>query len=415
VNILFVVKHFPCLSQTFILNEIRALRAHGCDVRVLSALKLDEDVELDALTASSVTYLQHGSLYRYGVTSESAGDQARIAALPGALDSDDRGVTRDERQHLWELLQALDPDPGVRARGFFDAVDTIALIRAHHTTHLHCDFAEDNVGLAHLVSQVTGVPFTFKMRAYDIFAEPHPRLPVWAAAAAQVFTISHYNRDYICRQWGFDPGIVTVCYDGVSAEQARPIAEYVHEPFRLVSISRLVEKKGFPILMDACRLLQGQVPFHCDIYGDGPEKAALDRQVADLGLGGCVTLHGRRPHADVLDALEQASVFVLACVQAANGDRDGTPNALLEAMARGVPVVSTRLSGIPEIIEDQVTGLLVPAGDAPALAEAILRLATDRELAETLRRTGQQAVTSQFTIARTAGGFLEALGAGAAG
>ena len=174
-------------------------------------------------------------------------------------------------------------------------------------------------------------------------------------------------------------------------------------------MGRLVEKKGFSVLLDACRLLKDRLAFSCDIFGDGPLMDPLATRLSELGLDGIVTLHGSCPHADVLAALESAGVFVLACVQAGNGDRDGTPNSLLEAMAKGIPVVSTRLSGIPEIIEDGIDGLLVPPNDAHALTGAIARIATDSQLAESTRLAGQRTARTRFTIDRTVDGFLHSL------
>ena len=406
MNILYLVKHYPCLSQTFVQNEVAALTSRGCAVHVVSAIDLKTAIDLEPVMASRVMYLQYGYLYRHGASADSLTDEDVARTARATLVTDRHPVPHAQRRRLWNILSALEIDSGVRARGFLDALSVVVLARACATDHLHCDFAEDNVKLAFIVSQATGIPFTFKMRAYDIFAEPQRDLATWAAAADRIFTISRYNRDYICRHWGVAPEKVVVIHDGVSLEQTRPVASYAHRPFRIVSVSRLVEKKGVPVLLDACRLLKSRVAFRCDIFGDGPMLAVLQARVADLDLDGWVTLHGGRAHADVLAALESASVFVLACIEAGNGDRDGTPNSLLEAMARGIPVVSTRLSGIPEIVETEVAGLLAPPNDARALAEAIVRIADDAELAESIRREGQRQVATRFTIDRTVDEFL---------
>jgi glycosyltransferase involved in cell wall biosynthesis len=409
VNILYLVKHFPCLYQSFVINEVAALTERGCAVHVVSAIDLRQPVALDPVVASRVSYLRYGYLYRYEPPVDPRGDAELARAAADVLAAREHPVPLPERRRLWAILGEREPDAAVRTRGFLDALDVVSVVVRAGITHLHCDFAEDNVGMAHIVSQATGIPFTFKMRAYDIFSEPHPEVGKWAAAAARVLTISGYNRDYICRQWSIPREKVTVIHDGVKLEQTPPIANYAHRPFRIVSVARLVEKKGFAFLLDACRLLKDRVAFHCDIFGDGPLMSALTARAAELGLEAVVTLKGSRPHAEVLAALETASVFVLACVQAKNGDQDGTPNSLLEAMARGIPVISTRLSGIPEIIEDEVDGLLVPAGDAGALAEAIARIAGDASLAESMRLQGQREVAMRFTIGRTADAFLESL------
>jgi colanic acid/amylovoran biosynthesis glycosyltransferase len=373
LRILYLVKHFPSLSQTFVLNEVRGLMARGCQVHVVSAIDLHEPIALDPELAARVFYLRHGSLYRYGT----------------------------------EVAQGFSPADDVASAD--DVADVVALVERHEINHLHCDFAEDNVRLAGAVHEASGIPFTFKMRAYDIFAEPLPDLARWAAAASRVFTISEYNRQYICSTWSLSREQVSVIYDGVDLRQRAPVAQYQRDPFRIVSVGRLVEKKGFAILLEACARLSGRRPCRCEIIGDGPLRASLEARAAALGLESVVTFHGRRPHAEVLAALESASVVALACVQAANGDRDATPNVLLEAMATGIPVVSTRLSGIPEIIRHEVDGLLVPPGDPEALADALARLADDAALADRLRRAGRETVDARFTIDRTAREFLAAL------
>jgi colanic acid/amylovoran biosynthesis glycosyltransferase len=366
VNILYLVKHFPSLSQTFVLNEVRALMARACQVHVVSAIDLHEPIALDPELAARVFYLRHGSLYRYGA----------------------------------EVAQGAFAD---------DVADVVALVERHGINHVHCDFAEDNVRLANAVHEATAIPFTIKMRAYDIFAEPLPDVARWAAAASRVFTISEYNRHYICSTWNLPRERVAVIYDGVDLGQTTLVEAYRHHPCRIVSAGRLVEKKGFVILLEACARLNGRRPFVCDVIGDGPLLASLEDRAAALGLDGVVTFHGRQPHAAVFTALQSASVVVLACVEAANGDRDATPNVLLEAMATGIPVVSTRLSGIPEMIRDDVDGLLVPPGNPEALAGAIERVAADAALADRLRRSGRETVAARFTIDRTADAFLAAL------
>src|SRR5687768_7389832 len=211
--------------------------ARGCEVHVASAIDLHEPIRLDPELAARVFYLRHGSLYRYGA-----------------------------------------PGGGSPAA---DAADVLALVERHGITHLHCDFAEDNVTLAGAVHESTGIPFTFKMRAYDIYAEPLHDLARWAAAAARVFTICEYNRDYICRTWNLRRDAVSVVYDGIDPAQIPPIDQYNHHPLRIVSVGRLVEKKGFPVLLDACRLLAGRRALRCDIFGDGPMMAPLRSRASE--------------------------------------------------------------------------------------------------------------------------------------
>ena len=406
MNTLYLVKHFPCLSQTFVLNEVAELAARGARVAIVTALSPDDPIDLDPALASRVFPLEYGSLYRYGAPFDPREAETIARKVHEALEPGGSIVPLGVRLRLWTLVEESESDRSMRQRFFLDALRVLVVIQAEGVSHLHCDFAEDNVKLAYILHRATGIPFTFKMRAYDIFAEPQADLGTWAAAAMAVLTISVYNRAYISKRWNIPLEKIVVVYDGVSVEQLPPVSRYQHRPFRIVSVSRLVEKKGFPVLLRALAMLRDRLALTCEIFGDGPMRAALEAQVVELGLGDTVTLHGSRPHAAVLSALSSASVFVLPCVEARNGDRDGTPNSLLEAMARGIPVISTRLSGIPEIIEDGVDGLLVPPNDAEALADAIARIAADAQLAEKIRQAGRHTVVTRFRIERTVDDFL---------
>jgi glycosyltransferase involved in cell wall biosynthesis len=411
VNVLYLVKHFPCLSQTFVANEVAELTRRGCSVHVASALDLHEElVELPPRIASRVVHLEYDYLYRYAATGRHS--DAAVAAQVEQLRAAPEPGAREEQQRIFDVVARQEPDEALRRRGFLEATALLRLVRRESIERIHCDFAEDNVKLAYVLNQAAGIPFTFKMRAYDVFAEPQPELRTWARAAQRVFTISRYNQEYLEGALGIPHEAISVVCDGVDLAGLRPVERYCHRPFVIVSASRLVEKKGYPVLLEACRLLRARgLELRCEIYGDGPLLERLRRLVEQHQLREVVRLQGRRSHAGILDAMGAASVFVLPCVVAANGDRDATPNVLMEAMAREIPVISSRLSGIPEIVEDGKSGLLVEPGDPEALARAIERVAADRGLADALRRAGRRRVESRFTVERTVDGFL---GVGAA-
>jgi glycosyltransferase involved in cell wall biosynthesis len=173
----------------------------------------------------------------------------------------------------------------------------------------------------------------------------------------------------------------------------------------------LVEKKGLAVLMTAVAILRrrGRV-FQVEIIGSGPQRETLKAQAKRLGLTDRVSLLGAQAHEAVCLAYQRASVFVLPCVVASNGDRDGIPNVLLEAMASGVPVVSTTVSGIPELIESGVDGLLVPPNDPAALAEAIDKLVASQELRQSLARAARVKIESSFSLNTSAQRLLALLG-----
>jgi glycosyltransferase involved in cell wall biosynthesis len=168
----------------------------------------------------------------------------------------------------------------------------------------------------------------------------------------------------------------------------------------ILSVGRLVPKKGYPLLIQGLQLVeQAGLEFRCEIYGGGPMREELDTMVRARGLASRISFHGARPQDELVRAYARASLFVLAPVVVADGDRDGIPNVLVEAMASGVPVVSTRMSGIPELIEDGASGLLVEPGDAAGLAEAIKRLLINPQLASRLAAAGRLTVQRDFDLA----------------
>jgi glycosyltransferase involved in cell wall biosynthesis len=167
-------------------------------------------------------------------------------------------------------------------------------------------------------------------------------------------------------------------------------------PIRLLCVARFQEKKGIDTLVDACATLRARgVPFALRVLGDGPMRPALEARVARLGLAGPVALEGPLPQEDVARALAACHAFVMPCRQDRTGDMDGIPTVFMEALATGRPVVSCPVSGIPELVRDGETGLLVPPNDPAALADAVTRLAADAPLRVRLGRQGRALVERQ--------------------
>ncbi len=177
----------------------------------------------------------------------------------------------------------------------------------------------------------------------------------------------------------------------------------------ILAVGRLVEKKGLNYLVEACTLLRERgIPFRCLLVGGGPLRDHLRAQIAALGLAGSVSLLGARTQEDLVDIYRQATLLALPCVVLENGDRDGIPNVLVEAMGMGLPVVSTRISGIPELVDHGRNGLLVPPRDAAALAEAMAALLADPAQRQRLQAEAHRTITSRFDLAQNAA-RLEAL------
>lgn len=355
LHVCYIVKRFPRLSQTFVLNEVRELQRQGAQVSVITLR--DGDAALAGQAA--------------GIA---------IAALAQITSGLAAGDADGQVERLAELLQQ------------------------HGVTHIHAHFATQAASMAQRLSERTGVPFSFTAHAHDIFHESVDvqQLAERMAAARMTITVSEYNRRYlrgVLEQAGMRGQIVRL-YNGVDLRTIKPIA-HEGEPDLVVAIGRLTAKKGFADLIEACRLLHvSGRSVRCLIVGEGEERAALELQIAAAGLEQHVTLCGAKPHGEAIQILARAAIFALPCVVGADGDRDGLPTVLLEALALGVPAISTPVTGIPELIAHEVSGLLVPERSPLALAEAIDRLRRDRALREHVRLRGMERVRADFDLAR---------------
>lgn len=223
-----------------------------------------------------------------------------------------------------------------------------------------------------------------------------------AADAAAVVTVSDYNRMHLEATYGDAASGVTRIYNGLDLKRFE-LMPATRAGDAILAVGRVVEKKGFDVLIDACAILRERgVRFRCRIVGDGIDGASLRDRIARLDLGALVQLEGPRPHADLFGLFREAAVFVAPCVVAADGDRDGLPTVLLEAMALGTPCVSTAVTGIPELVHDGETGLCVPPRDPAALADALERMLADPDLGARLATRARARVEQAFDIRRNA-------------
>lgn len=344
----YIVKRFPRFSETFILNELLAHEAAGAATHVYSLLAPPEEprhARLSQLNAQ-VTILK--ALGR--------GPDGVIAPADAALFS---GKTPQEIGGLQRKAEAVARD--ARARGI---------------KHFHAHFCSDTTTVACLAARAVGGTYSFTAHAKDIFhtyvmpeADAEMRR-VKLRGAAFVATVSDYNARYLsslCPE-----ARVIRLYNGIDLGAFAPVDPSRQVPGHLIAVGRMVEKKGFDVLLDACALLKRrQVPFSLSLIGSGPLEGALRAQRATLGLEACVAMDGPLPQEALIEKMGTAQASVLPCVVTESGDRDGLPTVLLEAMARGLPAVTTTTSGGPEIVEDGVTGRLCAPGDAVSLADAL--------------------------------------------
>jgi glycosyltransferase involved in cell wall biosynthesis len=396
-RVAYVVSLFPCWSETFVLREIQALRARGLDVRVFSLRPPRE-----ALVQTDAQPLLADVVY----------PRPAAAVL---------GLARHPIAALGALREAWREAAPRGALAVAKALYTVAVaaqfartVRRLGVRHVHAHFATYPALAARTMRRIAGVSYSVTTHAHDIFL-PNPHLRPNLDAAHTVVTISEYNRRHLAAL-GADDARMTVVPCGLDLAKLQRGEGRARTGGSIVAVGRLVPIKGFAKLIDACALLQRRgVPFTCDIIGGGPLHDALEHRIAGYRLDGRVRLVGALEQAEVQARLAAAELCVVPSVRTPDGDQDGVPVALMEAMALEVPVVTTRVSGIPELVRDGVSGLLVEPGDVCALAAAIERLLRDRLLRARLALGGRAAVARRQDIAVVTARMQEIFGDALAG
>jgi glycosyltransferase involved in cell wall biosynthesis len=271
-----------------------------------------------------------------------------------------------------------------------------------NVTHVHAHFSHDPTTVAFFVSWLTGMGYSFSAHAKDIYLQETDFLRLKIARARFAVTCTEYNKTYLQQLAGTATPILR-CYHGINLDFfSGPLQSPTRVCPHILSIGRLVPKKGFTVLLQALHLLrQKGIAFRCTIIGSGPLESALRQQMVACGLEGCVTLLGPMSQEELLQYYRAADVFALACEVHHDGDRDGLPNVIVEAMAMGLPIMSTHVSGIPECVEHGVHGLLVAEKDAVAFADGLLTLLSQPDTMRQFGQAGQKKVTQDFDALRT--------------
>lgn len=401
--IAIIAGRYPALSETFVLREVQGLGAAGIRVRTLA---LHGGDELEALPAADVQV--------YGSPLSLLASLIRECLSHPILCARTWGVA------LHDALWPSEPmSLGQRAKlpgQALAAVATARRIRSWGITHLHCHFAHAPATVGMYLAMQLRIPFSFVGHANDLF-QRRSLLRRKLQRAAFVSCISRWHRELYL---SFAPGRgerfpVIRCGVDVDHWQPRPMREA--SQLRLISVCRLVEKKGIDTLIRALACLRQQGSDAVEsvtVVGDGPQRAELQALAKTEGVTDLVRFAGALPNEQVRLALMEADAFVLPCREDASGDRDGIPVVLMEAMACGLPVISGDLPAIRELVRDGETGLLADGANSEAVAQAIVRLAGDVGLRRMLSQSGVQHVRAEFSlsanIARLRNAILDATG-----
>ncbi len=402
-KIAYLVKTFPRLSETFILNEVLGLEKLGMELAIFSLKRPAEGEPRHPAVANvkaRVTYVP-----ALGPRSRLK-DACMVIGFHLTL-----LVTRPKRYMAAARFHFGQPGR-IRIKHFVQAGYLAGALRRGGFGHLHVHFANVPVSVAEVATRMCGIRYSFTAHAKDIYLTPADELARKIAGATCVLTCTGYNQKHLAELAGGGTP-VRLAYHGVDVSRFSAVGRTAREgsgvPL-ILSVGRYCEKKGFPDLIRACRLLKDAGHrFLCRIVGYGELEERLRETIAELEVGGCVELAGRLTQDEVAALYRRASLFVLPSFITEDGDRDGIPNVLIEAMMSGVPVISTNVSGIAELVEHQRNGLLVTPRSEREIAAAISLLLERPDVGRQFAEKAREKVLREFTLEGSAARVRELL------
>jgi len=381
IALAYILSLFPC--ETFIFREVKAVtQTFGVKLPIFSLKSHCNRLVQDEESLSFRDETRYPSFW------------TTVRAVPVLFSSLSaracvREVVAAYRGRPWTLLKAL--------ATLVLAAAILPDVRRLRLRHIHAHYATMPALAAYFIKRVSGVRYSIMAHAWDIYAET-TMLREKLGAAEFVVTCTATNCIEL-KRLGAPPDRLFLCFHVLDFEHISPPVFERESSFRILAVGRLVEQKGFPDLLTACRVLRERnVPFDCQIIGDGPLAADLRRLIACNGLANVVSLLGNLSQSEVFRAYRKASVLCVPSVIAHDGDRDGIPNVILEAMSQGLPVVASRVSGIPEVVLPNKTGWLVAPADTDALTAALQEIHGAPQEARRRAELAYEFVRSRFDV-----------------
>ncbi len=384
----YLFERFPSFGQTFCYREVAELARQGVTPPIFSIRKPKDEPsqDWDKRVVERVHHLPE---------EKELLDEVRRA-------SQKQKITR-------EVIAALD-EWGRRTDflRLYQAVYIGLRLQRMGITHVHAHFAGMAARTAFWIQKFFGISFTFTAHANDIFA---PRdfevgLDKLVGVARAVVTETDYAKEFLQERFPERADRIHRIYNGLNLAEFRR-ADFSSVPPLVVAVGRLIDKKGFADLIQACRsLVERGKSFRCQIIGEGPLEKKLHEQIDKLELDSCVELPGPKRQYEIKKYLAAGTVFVLPSVIDPEGGMDNLPTVIMEAMATGLPVISTAIGGIPEMLVENETGFLVGPGNLIALADSIERVIVDLALARRLGQAGFERAETLFSIEKNVRSLL---------
>jgi len=383
LNVAYVVKRYPRYSETFIVNEIIAHEESGLDIDIYS-IKTSNDTHFQNIISdvkANVYYLNNNN----------------------RIKSDDLWSLQYELDNLYPgFLKDVSAFKLYDSEELYSGMKLAEYIYNNGNNHIHAHFATSASAVARIASYITGVPYTLTAHAKDIYHEDNDFEDLYQKLgdSQSVITVSNYNKEYLTKTFPEHSNKIFRVYNGLNLKQFKYKSPVIRKPL-LLAIGRLVEKKGFADLISACSMLsKNKVEYECQIVGEGDLKEQLTEQINSNDLQSKIKLTGPLPQNKIKRLIQNASIFVAPCIVGKDGNRDGLPTVLLESMALGTPCISTDVTGIPEVIENNKTGLVVPQNRADLLARATVKLLEDKDLRVQVSLRARKLIEKNFDIVK---------------
>ena len=381
----YILLWFPEPSETFIFKEVVNLRAMGLPLLIFTLYGRPKS----GLSQEMRSY--GGDVERLGIPYLKSGYPDLIHWW------------KKDRKKVFRLLKAIIvkrwyglEKTGENLWAFFCAFRLARRFEDQGIEHIHAPWANGPATAAWIASHLTGIPFSFTARAWDIYpADGVLREKIRDAALVRSET--RHNIQHLSHFTNGNMNKIYLTYNGVPLRSREEAPVLMSPPYRLLALGRFVGKKGYDYLIKACRILKDSgLHFHLTLAGSGPKGAQLKRLTRKLGLAQCISFPGFITYDRVSDLFRSTDLFLMPSIVHSSGDRDGIPTVIMEALLHRVPVIATDVSGISELIENHITGLLIPQKNPSAIAGAVIQLLRNRQTALDMAERGRSRVLELF-------------------
>lgn len=397
LKVAYIMSRFPKITETFILYEMLALETLGAKIELFPLLREYQDV----IHLEAQKLIARAHFHPFLSLKILWAQWYYICRKPKTYFS------------LWvEVLKSTFGSRNffVGAIGIFPKSVRFAYeMEKLNVSNIHAHFASHPAVAAFIINRLTGIPYSFTAHGSDLHVERR-MLDKKVAAASFAVTVSYYNKELMVAECGEKArNKIHVIHCGVDPNLFRLQPKTSNgKPIQILCVASFEEVKGHKFLVEASKILrQRDVSFECHLVGLGPLRRAVEAQIQNAGLSDYFRFHGGLPRPDIIKLHSEVDVFVLPSVPTKNGKREGIPIVLMEAMSSGLPVVSSYLSGIPELVENGSCGILLPPGDVPALADALEKLCKDTTLRTKMGRYGRKRILEKFDLTKNSSKLLK--------